>query len=438
MAVYGSLVPLVWRPLPLGEAVEQFAGLSWRLSFESRTDWATNVLLFVPIGFCGLATIADGRPGRRRAAAAAPWVIAGCAVLSVTIEFCQTWFPPRVPSPNDIAAETLGAVAGSLLYLAFGPAATRWLSSFGTPGRTMGRFERLLQAYVIGFVVYSLLPFDLTLRPTEILHKYREGKINFVPFAHVRLNVMGWYALVSDVLLYVPVGLAAATALTNRQAPARSCRRSMVWGMAIACGIELGQLLVLSRYTDVTQVLLAAVGVAVGAAVGRRWMNPTAERDAPRWFWPAAALIYCAFLLFFFWSPFHWISDVQLIESRWAAFFEAPFSNLFWGTELNAATQVVRKGVIFGLLGAMLPQIAAAWTTSSRAYRWLVAGLLVGVAAFALVIEIGQIWLADSTPGFSDCLLYGCGTLAGIFLVGELRQAPGRQHNQLSGNGLRR
>ncbi|HJT34016.1 MAG TPA: VanZ family protein [Pirellulales bacterium] len=416
MAIYGSLVPLAWRPLPLDDAVEQFAGLRWRLSVESRTDWATNVLLFVPIGFCWLGAIADGRPGRRRAAAAAPVVIAGCALLSVAIEFSQTWFPPRVPSPNDIAAETLGAAVGSLLYFASGPAVTRWLSSFSTPGRANGRFEWLLQAYVIGFVNYSLLPFDLTLRPAEIFHKYREAKINFVPFAHIRLDAMGWYALVSDVLLYVPIGLATATAFTSRHAPARSFWGGMIWGLAIACGIELGQLLVVSRYSDATQLVLAAVGIAVGVAVGRRWMNPTDERAAPRWFWPAATIIYCAFLLFFFWSPFHWISDLPLIEARRAVFFEAPFSNLYWGTELNAATQVVRKGLMFGLLGAMLPQVAAAWTNSLSASRWLVAGLLAAVAVFALAIEVGQIWLADSTPSFSDALLYIGGSLTGVWV----------------------
>lgn len=421
LAIYGSLVPLAWRPLPLAEAVEQFGGLRWRLSFESRTDWATNVLLFVPIGFCWLGAIVCERPSRRRAAAVAPVVIFACALLSVAVEFAQLWCPPRVPSPNDIAAETLGAALGTVLWLSFGPAITRWLESFRTTDPASGRSERLLQAYLAGFVIYSLLPFDLTLRPAEVLQKYRDGKINFVPFAHVRLDAMGWYDLASDVLLYVPVGVAAAILLTSHRKPARSFGRSVLWGMAIACGIELGQLLVMSRYTDVTQLLLAAVGIAAGAAVGRLWMNTAAERPAPRWFWPAASTIYSVFLLFFFWSPFHWISDPQLIDARRAAFFEAPFSNLFWGTELNAATQVVRKGLMFGLLGALLPQIAAAWTTSPVAYRRLLAVLIVAAGVFAASIETGQIWLADSTPSFSDCLLYCCGLLAGIFLIGKGR-----------------
>ena len=429
LAIYGSLVPLAWRTLTVAEAVERFGSLNWRLSFESRTDWATNVLLFVPIGFCWLAALACDRSGWWRAGTGALGVIVASGLLSVAIEFAQNWFPPRVPSPNDITAESLGAALGAGLWLARGQAVTRWLRSFNTPDRPAGRYERLLQAYLIGFVIYSLLPFDLTVRPAEIWQKYREGKICLVPFAHIRLDAMGWYNLASDVLLYIPIGAAAATLGTGHREPVRGLGRSLAWGMVIACGIEAGQLFVMSRYTDVTQLITAAVGIALGAVAGRRWLSPIEERNREvRWrspaakcLWPTAAFVYAAMLVVFFWAPFHWTSDASLIQSRRSAFFEAPFSNLFWGTELNAATQIVRKGLMFGLLGAMLPHIAAAWSASMAAYCRLLAALLIGVAVFALAIEIGQIWLVDATPSFSDTLLYSGGTLAGVYLAGKSR-----------------
>ncbi len=430
LAVYGSLVPLAWHPLPLAGAVERFQELLWRLSFESRTDWATNVLLFVPIGFCWLGAAACDRPGWRRAAAGAPLVMLACGWFSVAIEFAQTWFPPRVPSPNDIAAQCLGAALGTILWLARGQALTTWVRSFKSSDRSSGRFDRFLHVYLLGFVIYSLLPFDLTIRPAEVWQKYREGKICLVPFAHVRLDAMGWYDLASDVLLYIPIGAAAATLGTSRRQPLRGVWRSIAWGMLNACGIEAGQLLVMSRYTDVTQLILAAAGVAAGVLAARHWLNrcpvqKLADRPqsaAARWIWPAAAMVYGAFLLWFFWSPFHWISGAGLIEARRQNFFEVPFSNLFCGTELNAATQVMRKGAMFGLLGAMLPQIASSWTASKAGYRRLLAALLVVMAAFALTIEFGQIWLADSTPSFSDVLLYAIGALSGVSLAGNHRR----------------
>src|SRR5689334_9950640 len=51
-AIYGSLVPFDWVQLDGAAALRQITTvLTQPLSFESRSDWATNVLLFVPIGF---------------------------------------------------------------------------------------------------------------------------------------------------------------------------------------------------------------------------------------------------------------------------------------------------------------------------------------------------------------------------------------------------
>src|SRR5215216_4580699 len=52
-AVYGSIVPLDFQARSLTEAIEVFRALPWlRPDMTHRADWAANILLFVPIGFC--------------------------------------------------------------------------------------------------------------------------------------------------------------------------------------------------------------------------------------------------------------------------------------------------------------------------------------------------------------------------------------------------
>src|SRR5262245_27509018 len=54
LAVYGSLVPFHWQSTDWQSARARLIGvLQQPISIESRSDWITNVLLFVPIGFFG-------------------------------------------------------------------------------------------------------------------------------------------------------------------------------------------------------------------------------------------------------------------------------------------------------------------------------------------------------------------------------------------------
>ena len=91
-AAYGSFVPLRWNAVPLDAAVERFAQTPFiPLSRASRSDFLTNVLLFVPIGFF------RGAANRSRGLAVV-WLLPVtlvCLGLSVAIEFGQIGFGLR-------------------------------------------------------------------------------------------------------------------------------------------------------------------------------------------------------------------------------------------------------------------------------------------------------------------------------------------------------
>ena len=65
VAVYGSLVPFRWAPLELSEAIGRFREILDRpVKTRFRSDFAANILLFVPIGYCFLAGLAGDRRKR--------------------------------------------------------------------------------------------------------------------------------------------------------------------------------------------------------------------------------------------------------------------------------------------------------------------------------------------------------------------------------------
>ena len=424
-AIYGSWVPLNFRPLPWAEAVARFREIPFlHLSIGSRADWVANILLFVPIGFCGLAAWVCDRRGRLLKTAAALVVMGVCAALSVSVEFSQLWFPGRTVSQNDIVAETIGGAAGAALWLLLGERLTAWLRSFAVRSDGGRQFEWLLQAYLLGLVLYSLFPLDLTISPAELWHKYREGKFRLVPFANAQFTVDGCFALASNVLLFVPVGMLAATAFRGSVPRVRSLLGSLFAGLAVAAGIEFAQTFVYSRYVDVTELITAAVGILAGAAWRRRQLarpdDASLSAKSRRWSCAAclfAFVAYAAFLAAFFVLPFGFIEDAGRIQRRWQNFFGVPLTSLYWSTEYNALTQVFRKGLLFaplGYLGVRLTALAQlrGWTR--------LAGLAASLgAAFALAlgIEYAQIGRDDTTANFTDVMLCTFGAAAAIALT---------------------
>jgi len=285
VAVYGSLVPLDCTPVPWAEAVAQFEHLLRSpVRVESRSDWMANVLLFVPVGGCWLAALTlDRRLGST--ILIAPATLAACAGLSVVLEFSQIFFPPRSPSQNDIAAQVVGAVIGVILWGAMGQPLADWTRQSTARRHPRQRLDWLLEVYLVGLVVCSLLPFDLTIRPGELVQKYRAGEIGLVPFANTRLDFNGVYGVIADTVAFIPVGMLVSIWHRPRRWPTRPWRTSLLLGGLIVLAVETAQLFVYSRHCDLGQVLLGTLGVGLGAWAMGRWRGrpdvSIADRSRP-------------------------------------------------------------------------------------------------------------------------------------------------------------
>jgi glycopeptide antibiotics resistance protein len=432
LAVYGSLVPLQFTPIDFSIAMKRFDDIPMlKLGVESRADWVANILLFVPIGFFVVGALSVDRSRRSTVAAAVP-VVVGCFALSVAIEFTQLWFPTRTVSQNDVAAETIGGLMGCLLWIFTGQTFTNWLRTYAVGTSPMRQIDWLLQAYLLGLVVYSIMPLDVTISVTDLYGKFASGRFVVVPFTFSYGSVFAWvYQMAKDMLIFAPIGAWSATAFVGRGQSVRSLGQSVLIGGLIVAALELAQLFVFSRFTDTTDIVSGTVGVALGAALMRRILGgksgtPAKEPAATANFawlkWLGVAALYAVFLTAGYWFPFDFSADNVTVKERLARFFCVPFSSMYAGSEYQAISNLLQKTLLFVPLGALVTIAAGRIPVPEAVRRIFLAGLLLVCCTVAFGIELGQVLSPRHTPDVTDVILCTAGALAGMVVTARLQR----------------
>jgi glycopeptide antibiotics resistance protein len=420
-AAYGSFVPLRLRYIGLGEAVQQFAATPLiPLSQASRSDFITNVLLFVPIGFLLLGAFAN----RSRGLAVGLFVpiVAIAIALSVAIEFGQTFVRGRTPSWNDVVAESLGAGIGAVVWVAVGNAVVDWLAALFRSESESDRVYRILGAYVGVWTMLGLLPFDFTVRPEEFAAKFRAGRIVFEPFP------AGWTLRDAGgtLLMAVPLGAFGVVA-ARAQRIAQPTVVGLVLGLAVALAIEGAQLLSFSRTADATDLIMNATGVCLGVSLAARWADgPTAAFYTGPGFrlWPLAALlVWCVTLVIRHWSPFDFVTDTAYIKGRIPHMMRVPFYSYYWGFAPYVLMDATTKLLMAVPIGALLQLI---WQPQTRVWRWVMAaGIVLLSGALFLGLELGQLMLPSRVPDQTDVYIGTLGAVIGVALVALVTRRRG-------------
>jgi VanZ family protein len=115
LIVYGSLYPFNFKPDAIdGGVLEALRQLSWARA--GRADRISNVLLYLPLGFCLFLWLELRWP---RAPAMIIATVLG-SLLSLTIEVAQVYISTRVPSLADLTLNALGTLLGATAGLAWG------------------------------------------------------------------------------------------------------------------------------------------------------------------------------------------------------------------------------------------------------------------------------------------------------------------------------
>lgn len=407
---YGSWVPLHFVPLRFGEALQTFAALPFsEQAIDSAADWATNFLLLIPLVFLWEQIFLQERHGLSRLVYRLLIIGIGVAV-AFSLEFSQLYFPPRTVSQKDILALSMGAIVGGFAQQQWGDSVELWLSALWQNARGQTRLIQLLHVYLLVFFVFGIFPLDLTISLVEIYHKWGEGRVVLVPFGGLKGGAVdNIYETATDLLVWVPVGLLLALD--------RKLLLISVAGIAwfVAGIIEVAQLFVYSRVTDVTDVLLAGFGAAIGAwlagkgsVIIRMFSAISAVQIFSMWIiW--AILVCCVF-----WYPFDFQTEGVNIENAWIALTRTPFLILFEGSELNAINEILRKIAFFIPGGVIWCLGIAAFRKKYLNKKSYISIFFFAHAFVALVVETGQLFIPGKFADVTDVLLEMAGAQIGL------------------------
>ena len=418
--IYGSLVPLNFKPYSLWEASEVFKNIRYlNLGIGSRADWVANIVLFVPLAFVWLGTMWHSTNVAWRIAAML-FVLLACSSLSIAIEYTQIFFPPRTVSQNDIFAEIIGTGLGIVLWPVMGM-----------------RFAHLVRAIFQGgniarsavLIVYALAYAALSLFPYDFLLTYDEWQ------AHLASDKVGWlfvptcgggcmWKLIPEILLFVPLGISSGLAAGQKN------HFSLL--LAAAVGILLGALIEGLQLTIVS-------GISQGASIGSRavgmmlgvWLAQSANgvdwhraRPFVRGMLVLGMLPYLAMLTWLSnWFSGSWLGMSDGL-ARLGNMHFLPFYYHYYTSEEVALVSLLFQAGLYSFIGAGMWfwHWADRSDKSERSLVWpaITAGML------ASVVEGGKLFIAGQHPDPTNVLIAAAAALVAYQLLQMIFATPGQ------------
>ena len=394
-------------------------------------DIATNVLLYMPLGFFLAMAVAGRRPRLL-----SPWILGGLAV-SLTMEAGQMYIG-RTPDVLDLITNSVGYVLGYGLVVvgvrAYG-LDPRLILGVGTDDGVDARTQTIAAArfiYISVYVLVALLPFDVSVSLERIYAQLLPddtGKIRIIldPVYHLDRWDESGIKLTIELLGLVPI--AVLTALLGGIKGRISLMGAVFTTVMVAFACELCQVFILSRTTDIILLPLAVVAGASGWGVVKGWFNlqhvdATAAADKQQAGWRSLAVaivIYMFVILFFAWSPFRFETDPVAVATKILNESNlVPFKEHFAVRSLGSAIDIVKEAGLFVPLGVLVAfLLMEVRPAASRTQVVLIAATACG--AFAVFTELAQSVSIGRYIDITDVFLAAGGGLAGVVMLGLFR-----------------
>jgi len=238
------------------------------LAWEALPSAIADLVMAVPVGACA-ALIGVPRGSRR---AAVPAFLLGASAFAAA-ELAQVFIQSRTADIVDLAVAVAGVALGVAMVASLAGASTPAAAADRrTLGQRLARPAGLVLASAL-YVLYNWTPFDFTL--SRELVASRLDALWAVPFAGYYQNPE--FKALADLgvklSMSLPLGVLVQLAVRPDRHEHRRFLMLLVVGGAVMFfgGVEAGQVLLPSRYPDLTDVLIAVVGLWVGLRLTRQF-----------------------------------------------------------------------------------------------------------------------------------------------------------------------
>ncbi len=397
--IYGSLVPLDFKPLPWHEALERFAQTPYlELGIDARADWVANIVLYVPLTFLWQGIIWPRRHAGLRLLSWIP-VFGFGSLLAIAIEFTQLFFPPRTVSLNDIIAEVAGSAIGVVLWYGFGNRiAGLWRKVFAG-GPNASRALALL--YVAGYLALALFPYDFLVSMQEFSEKAQSGLFNpLMAQSECSSHLHCGFKLVAEITAVIPLGLLLAMSISRQ---GYSIARAFLIGLFLGFVVEAAQFFIASGVSQGISVLTRGLGMALGAAAYIHLSKFDSKTLVP-YSRTSVGWLVAPYLLLLMSANAWFTGDYLNLESALGRIPELnfiPFYYHYYTTEMHALSSLLVVTAMYMPIGL------AYWLWSlpnenNRGYSWVP---FLFAAFIALMMESGKLFVSTQRPDPTNILI---------------------------------
>ena len=405
LLIYASLMPFDFELGNINGNMEGFWSY-WPINPRARvsgSDVVSNLTMYVPLGWM-LATRL--RLGRKSTAFSFAIATLWCSAISLFVELTQLNLMSRIGDASDWLLNTFSGFAGAAFGVFCGTGI--WLSSVRWTRRTWktSPVDIAVMFFMLLLAADALVPFLPTILLKQVWASIKKSKFDLS--AGLAVHPWHWWlvcrALVYAVLTCMLSGWGGRT--PNWKDWVRACAIAA----SLAFCLELGKLMIVSRFFNMANVAVAwsgcIVAVFLGAFIGRCPERYRAKID----FALAAILVYLFYLA---WTPFNFVWDSSMLARvSSSAVKMLPFYHYAMGGKLNHVRLFVQSVFMMGLLVYLL-RVRYGLFEKGR-FKVLSAALF--GSAFGFVLEGGQVFLSSRTPSMTDIYCFAIGGAIGAYV----------------------
>ena len=393
-----TLADLHFDPAPAEVHFRLARALHPQLALHDLVDGARNVLIFAGLGAVWIATSRSEHPWRSIVA-----VTLVSLVASTGVESLQLFSAVRESSLLDVTTNTLGGLLGALVTVAaldIVEARRGKRSYVGIPAIIFAL------SYGVAVCMESFYP---------LLRQDLLPNIGGSPFARIARGLVAMRASsvgeipLTDVLLFLPAGFLAVTALAEEGLSLRAAGLlAALAGLILFPSLEVVHGVV-EQPVVIGAALTHVVAIAAGALLAARVLPSFSRRVHGRNRPALLAVAYAVTVMFWSWRPFRLQVTAEAMAEQFSAIHLVPLMALSARFDLFTVTDIIAQFLLFLPLGALL----AVWPV--RREGWL-RGMW-PVVYLSVVLEFGKIVVAERFLDVTHVLIQCAGAGIGWALV---------------------